>query len=157
MPELPVGDAVLGFMADEDEGILFVDAINDGMSIEKFVELLRVAMKNDADNICDITIIGEVNGLIATGTQVTVTAKNKLGVDSVTYDIVVMGDTNRDGKVSSGDASLVYQHFCGTLTKALNELQLLAGDTNGNGRLESGDANKIYAKYVGTGYTSVLK
>ena len=142
------------------ENILFLDTIQAGMSVEEFTALLKeyVPTQRDTDGVCDVTVVGEGKGnLIATGTQVTVTAKNSAGVASATYDIVVMGDTNCDGKVSSGDASLVYQHFCGTLTKALNELQLLAGDTNGNGRLESGDANKIYAKYVGVGYTTVLK
>ena len=85
------------------------------------------------------------------------TAENVDGVKAtVTYDIVVMGDTNCNGRVESGDAVKIDRHFKGQ--QKLTGLVFLAADSNRNGRLESGDAVKIMVKYQnGASYVTALK
>ena len=149
-PNLPVGGEVYGFLADTDKNILFVDIIKDGMTVDEFKNLLSAAFTNDADNKVAITVSGAytrgTTDFICTTAKVTLVVENADGIKATaTYDIVVMGDTNCNGRVESGDAVLIDKHYRGLQT--LTGLELVAADTNRNGRLESGDAVKIMVKY----------
>jgi hypothetical protein len=158
VPVIPTGDKVFGYLADPDAGIIFVDAVAGGLSVEEFTKLLSAAVTNDADGKAVIKVEGytETN-LICTTAKVTLIAENIEGVQSVaTYDIVVVGDTNCNGRIESGDGVRIDKHYLG-ITE-MSGLVLLAADTNRNGRIESGDGVKIDVKYLnGAKYTTALK
>ena len=160
-PNLPVGGNVYGFLADEANKILLLDVGKDGMTTAEFKRLLSVAITGDADNSVAILVENEYNkngvGLICTTSKVTLTAENADGkAASATYDIVIMGDTNCNGRVESGDTVKIDRHYRGFIE--LTGLVFLAADTNRNGRLESGDAVKVMVKYQNSAaYTTALK
>ena len=160
IPNLPVGGSVYGFLVDKDAKILFVDAVRSGVTVDEFVAQLTATVTNDVDNMPEITVEGAYdNGgtaLICTTSKVTLVAENKDGVKATAiYDIVVMGDTNCNGTVESGDAVKIDRHYKGL--QELIGLAYLAADSNRNGRLESGDAVKIMVKYQdGANYETAL-
>jgi hypothetical protein len=63
----------------------------------------------------------------------------------VKYDVVVIGDVNRNGEVDSGDTALIQRYFF--KETELSALQADAADTNRSGEIESGDAVKNQVKY----------
>jgi len=158
VPVIPTGDKVYGYMADPDAGIIFIDAAANGITVEEFTKLISAAVTNDTDGKAEIKVEGftETN-LICTTAKVTLTAQNIDGVLAVaTYDIVVMGDTNCNGRIESGDGVRIDKHYLGA--GEMSGLVLLAADTNRNGRIESGDGVKIDVKYLnGAKYTTALK
>jgi hypothetical protein len=63
--------------------------------------------------------------------------------------VVKYGDVNADGKINSGDATLVLRSYAKLTT--LTSTQLAAADVNGDGKVNSGDATLIlryYAKLI---------
>ena len=75
------------------------------------------------------------------------TASNASGGSAtVTYTVIILGDTNCNGRIESGDATRISLHYAGVRTMTGDAL--LAADANRNGRVESGDAVKISVKYA---------
>ena len=62
------------------------------------------------------------------------------------YIIVIMGDTNCNGRIDGGDATQMMNHFYGK--NLLTGYALMAGDVNQNGRIEAGDARKNQIKFL---------
>ena len=77
------------------------------------------------------------SGLLATGQKVTI--KNNNGTS--TYNIVIKGDTNGDGKIGIGDYAKINDSILGktTMSGAYN----LAADTNNDGKIGIGDYAKV--------------
>jgi hypothetical protein len=75
---------------------------------------------------------------VATGVKLRI-IKNSEQLYELT--LVVKGDMNGDGRVSSGDLSVLLQHVA-ELSKLTNE-KLLAADLNGDGRASSADLSKL--------------
>ena len=161
VPAIAVGGAVYGFVADTDSKILILDAIAEGITVDEFINMLKVTVTNDVDNIAEIIVTGAYNdgtsNLVCTTAQVTFTAENVDGVkETVTYDIVMLGDANCNGRMDSGDVIKIKRHY--QELQSLTGLAMIAADCNRNGRLEAGDAVKIKNKYQnGEGYVTSLK
>ena len=77
------------------------------------------------------------NGIIATGQKIVLTNNNS----TKTYNIVVKGDTNGDGKIGIGDYAKINDSILGktNLSGAYN----LAADTNSDGKIGIGDYAKV--------------
>ena len=146
VPNIPVGGNIYGFLVDSVNNILLVDTVKSGLTVEQFISLLQVAVTNDADNKAAMVVTGSNNNLVCTTSKVTLTSESVTGHKvSATYDIVIMGDTNCNGRIESGDAVKIDRHFRGQI--AMVGLEFLAADSNRNSRLESGDAVKVMVKY----------
>lgn len=160
VPAMPVGNAIYGFKVDADSKLLIIDAVAEGITVEEFLKLINVAVTNDVDNIAEIIVTGAYNNgtsnLVCTTSQITFTAENVDGVkETVTYDIVMLGDANCNGRMDSGDVIKIKRHY--QELQSLTGLALIAADCNRNGRLESGDAVKIKNKYQnGENYVTAL-
>lgn len=144
------GDNVYGFNVDYANKILYIDAEKTGLTVEQFVDQLKTSVFNDSDNEAEVVVTyqGKVLSgieLIRTESQVSLIAENENDKVTVKYDVVVIGDVNRNGEVDSGDATLIQRYFFKEVE--LTELQADAADTNRSGEIESGDAVKNQVKY----------
>ena len=144
------GDNIYGFAVDYENKRIYIDTVKTGLTIDQFVEQLEVLLSNDADNKAEIVVSYQNKALtgtelIRTEAQVSLTAENDNGKITVKYDVVVIGDVNRNGEVDSGDASLIQRYFFKEVE--LTDLQADAADTNRSGEIESGDAVKNQVKY----------
>ena len=91
------------------------------------------------------------SGLVANGASIYVS-----GSRAGSYTVIIMGDTNCNGKTDSGDAVKMRNHYFGTAT--LSGVALEAADMNRNGKVDAGDAVKNRVKYQNwRGYRSALK
>lgn len=91
------------------------------------------------------------SGLVANGASIYVTGSN-----AGSYTVIIMGDTNCNGKTDAGDAVKMRNHYFGT--DLLSGVELEAADMNRNDKVDAGDAVKNRVKYQNwSGYTSALK
>lgn len=159
-PSFVTGDAIYGFVTDAENNILILDAIASGLTVDQFRAMLIAAMTNDFDGKVEVTVADTANyrgsELLCTTAKVTLTAENEDGVKaSVTYDVVMLGDTNCNGRVEAGDGIKIKNHYQGV--QEMTGLALMAADCNRNGRLEAGDGIKIKVKFqMGESYVSAL-
>ena len=64
------------------------------------------------------------------------------------YDVVVLGDINKDGNVNSGDLLKIRQHML--RTNSLSGIDFTAANLNFDGYVNSGDLLKIRQHMLGT-------
>ena len=76
-------------------------------------------------------------GLVSTGQRIIIT-NNSI---TETYNVIVKGDTNGDGKISAIDYSKVKLHILNT--NKLSDSYNIAADTNGDGKISAIDYSKI--------------
>lgn len=164
-PKVNLGQVIRGSKADADNKLLYLDVSPAGITEEQFKALVSFAVSNaeQAYSFEDCAAY-EGRSLLATGTKVTVTASNTAAAETVelTYTIIIMGDTNCNGRTDSGDAVLMSKHYQSQDdSDKMNGYPLLAADMNQNGEVESGDAVKNATKYkymwADNTYLSALK
>jgi hypothetical protein len=63
------------------------------------------------------------------------------------FAIVLKGDMNRDGRLGTGDATIILRKVVGLGPTSPEDV--LIGDMNGDGSLDSGDATIILKRVVG--------
>ncbi len=155
--EVKVDDVVLGAKVDAGKKLLYLDVRADGMSQADFEQYVTPKLSNAKTS--KVTIEGKTSaGLIPTGATLTITAENPDSSVKVneTYTIIILGDTNRNGEIDSGDASMMMSHFFGF--KIMTGAALLAADTNQNGEIDSGDATMNQVKFLlPQNYKSIFK
>jgi hypothetical protein len=86
------------------------------------------------------------SGYVGTGMKVTLYDKDSKAVDS--KYVVVKGDVNGDGKVTSVDPLMIKRHIIGSYT--LTGPYLEAADINGDGKITSADALMVKRHIIGT-------
>ncbi len=144
------GDNIYGFAVDYENKRIYIDTVKTGLTVEQFAQQLNVPVFNDTDDKAEVVVSygnEALTGteLIRTEAKVSLTAENENGKTTVVYDVVVIGDVNRNGEVDSGDAALIQRYFFKEVK--LTDLQADAADTNRSGETESGDAVKNQVKY----------
>ncbi len=161
-PTIDKQDPTLAYKIDNTRGIIILDVLDpasledlklagNGITTAQFKAQLGFTFEHAETTEIKITAKDAELGdgdLVPTGTLVTVTAQNPDYDGTVTkeYDVVIIGDTNCNGRIDSGDAKLMLDHYMGIAE--LTGLRFIAGDTNCNGRIESGDAVKNTIKYI---------
>ncbi len=124
-----------------DGGYLKLDTRPEGIDADQLQTALRkilnkpnATVKVDANGVAS-------TGLVKNGASTTVTSDNEV----LKYTIIIMGDTNCNGRIEAGDMVLMRRHFQGgiTLTGAAFE----AADTNQNKRIEAGDMVRNRVKF----------
>lgn len=116
-------------------------------------QLQTAVRKYFNDSSAEVTIYSGLtaSGLVANGASIYVS-----GSRAGSYTVIIMGDTNCNGKTDSGDAVKMRNHYFGTAT--LSGVALEAADMNRNGKVDAGDAVKNRVKYQNwSGYRSALK
>ena len=116
---------------------------NDNISGFKVGVDTKEVIKAEKDNYASATIkiVDSTNkeittGLIATGQKIVITNNT-----TKTFNIVVKGDTNGDGKIGIGDYAKINDSILGKIT--LNGSYNLAADTNSDGKIGIGDYAKV--------------
>ncbi|MBO5530202.1 MAG: cadherin-like beta sandwich domain-containing protein [Bacilli bacterium] len=132
--------------AKPDDTIRLVGYKNNGGNISGFdlgQDVSKVVSKIKSKfSTASIKVINSNNkeitsGLVSTGQKITVTINN----NTKTYNVVVFGDTNGDGKISAIDYSKVKAQIL--KTASLNGSYSLAADTNKDGKVSAIDYSKI--------------
>jgi hypothetical protein len=139
-------NVIAGYTFDSANGRITIDTSYNGITEAQLKSSLSAGATNS--NQVTYTINGVVNGMVVNGATVTVTASNPATsqVDTEVYTIIILGDTNGDGVISSGDAVLMMRNY--VYGVRLTEAQRLAADVNQNGKIDSGDAVRNATKYT---------
>ncbi len=143
--------AVRGAKVDAANKRVYLDVSPNGFSVREFID---VYFKIDNASNSNTTIYKYntetargADDLICNGDRVTVWATNKDGAEtSVSYDIIIMGDANCDGKLNARDLVLMKLSFVGDLS--LEYPGSLAADMNFDGKLNARDTVACDTKYV---------
>ena len=129
---------------------IYLDVQPSGINARQLQTAVR---KYFNDNSAEVTVNSGLTaaGRVANGAGISVT-----GGHAGSYTVIIMGDTNCNGKIDSGDAVKMRNHYFGTAT--LSGVALEAADMNRNGKVDAGDAVKNRVKYQNwSGYRSALK
>ena len=129
---------------------IYLDVQPSGINARQLQTAVR---KYFDDSSAEVTIYSGLtaSGLVANGASIYVS-----GSRAGSYTVIIMGDTNCNGKTDSGDAVKMRNHYFGTAT--LSGVALEAADMNRNGKVDAGDAVKNRVKYQNwRGYRSALK
>ena len=125
-----------------DKGDLYLDVRPEGINAAQLQTALRKIL-----NKSDATVTVEAGGLTDKGlVRNGATVKVASGSDLCRYTIIIVGDTNCNGRTDSGDAVLMRRHFMNI--EKLTGAALKAADVNKNGRIDSGDASKNRLKFM---------
>ena len=149
--EVVKDDKIVGSYVDHANKTIFIDTQISGITVAEIKTVLKF-YANNADAI-ELTI-GEGltdTDLVKNGTKVTAKATNEsTKAADVTYTVIILGDTNCNGRIDVGDAVLISRDLVGELVgdEALSQAQIMAADTNWNGRTDIGDATRIASKIV---------
>ena len=82
-------------------------------------------------------------GLIATGQKISITINGS----TKTYNVIIRGDINGDGKISAQDFSRVKSHILGATS--LTGASIYAADANKDGKISAQDFSKIKSHILG--------
>lgn len=129
---------------------IYLDVQPSGINARQLQTAVR---KYFGDSSAEVTVNSGLtaSGLVANGASIYVS-----GSRAGSYTVIIMGDTNCNGKTDSGDAVKMRNHYFGTAT--LSGVALEAADMNRNGKVDAGDAVKNRVKYQNwSGYRSALK
>lgn len=137
------------------DGVVYIDANYAGISAEQLLDLVSVETKHVSS--LEMSIVKGANAksseLVCTGDILKFSAND--GDLVVRYMIVVLGDTNCNGKTDAGDAVRMAGHYVGK--DIMDAYACLASDINDNKELDAGDAVKVTGKFIyWNNYTSVL-
>ncbi len=135
----PVAGEIRGAKVDETNKVVYLDSDPTGLTATEFAKVFfkidnysdsKVTLKN-----ADGTVVRGTNDLVCNGDTVTVWATNVDGVEvSVTYTVIIMGDTNCDGYVDVFDLSLTDAYVVGLAQ--MEGVSLLAADLNLDGEID---------------------
>ena len=142
-----------GFV-DNEQYFVYLDAHYAGITLAQFYEAFEVNAKY-AESIG--MYISSNKELVCNGDILVVDAKNAAGEKvKQTYVIIILGDTNCNGRADAGDAVAMAAHHVGK--QELDPTSWLAFDLNRNNKQEAGDAVKVVGKYVNwNNYVSAVK
>ena len=143
---LQSGSGLLGARVNEAAGTILLDTVAYGMSGEKLTGQITVPAINAEKVTISYQNLGSSG--VATGTILTASASNYDYSGKVTknYELIVLGDVNRNGRIDSADANLIVCHYIGQVV--LSGSQLKAADVNCDGTVDATDADVLCKKYI---------
>ena len=115
-----------------------------GEDVSKVINFLKSKNSNATVKVVNSSNKEITSGVIATGQKISISVNGS----TKTYNVVVYGDTNGDGKISAQDFSKVKSHILGS--SSLNGVYSNAADTNKDGKISAQDFSKIKSHILGT-------
>lgn len=116
---------------------LGTDSLNIISNIKNRYSLSSVEIKDKNGSV-------KSSGQIATGDQIIIKSNNQ----TVTFKVVIKGDTNSDGKISISDLAMIKAKLLGT--NSLNGAYYEAADINKDGKISIADLAMVKAHLLGT-------
>lgn len=89
-----------------------------------------------------------VNGIAVTDVNMAVKTGDTFTANGIEYTVVVYGDVNKDGKISTKDATLIQKIVVGK-AEGIDSIQMEAADVNNNGNVTTKDALALQKYIVG--------
>lgn len=163
------GSVILGSKLDTENRIIYLDTVDEGITVEQFnMQVVHGAtnatqVKGDfAESTPDRKGVVLRNGkyYVVNGAKVTFCASNNSSttVAKTEYTVVLVGDVNSDGIINVSDAVALSNHIVGNLdlSKIFGQEALLAANLDNNITINVADVVRIAYKCVDN-YTSVMK
>jgi hypothetical protein len=138
-------DVALSWIEDQ---YLFLDLHPmNGLSLEGLSKAMSLATGR-TDTVRLAVEGNDGKGLVKTADVMTVEfVHGSHVVATATYTVIVVGDTNLDGVIQSGDAIVMMNIYNGVSYSTHAEARLLAADAARNGAVQAGDATRIMTKW----------
>lgn len=129
-----------------EETLVVAWASAQPVSVTEATDLAMVEFAVDADASANIPVTVAVTQLSNDGT---IAEDGTFTVASGSIDLAdfIYGDTNFNGVIDAGDASLIAQNVLEYID--FTETQIVVGDVNGNGTIDMGDASLIAQHVLG--------
>lgn len=144
-PTIQTSDKLAGWQVDTENKLIYLDTVVNGITADELASILNFSATNYD------TIEFEIEnkfGMVFNGAKLVATASKASGLsDTVEYTIIVLGDIDANGRVTTGDALMISEAMVGN-ADPLTELQMMAADLNRNRRVDVGDTALIAQKYV---------
>ena len=145
---------IAGSRVDAINKYIILDVKSSGITVGTLKHNLLVHAANDG--VVTLTMDRNDTDLVCNGDTITLTSQNSAHVLTETYVIIVLGDTNANGRIDVADAVGICEDIMAV--NKLKEYALMAADINGNGRLDVADVVGIDTKIVDwSNYESPLK
>lgn len=143
---LQTGNGLLGAQVNEASGTILLDTVVYGLSGDKLTGQITIPATN-AEKVA-ISYANLSGSSVATGTVLTAAATNYDYEGKITksYELIVLGDVNRNGRIDSADANLIVCYYVGQVS--LSGSQLKAADVNCDGTVDATDADVLCKKYI---------
>ena len=132
-------DHIIGYKVEGT--YLYLDALVDGLTAQELISYLEFT-NNNVHAVVTNTV--GANNIVATGSVLTVSVGNVIKQ----YTIVIDGDIDGDGRVTSSDAVLLAMDYVGEKKIATTSAAFKAADVDHDGRILSSDAVRIALKYL---------
>ena len=115
-----------------------------GQDISKVISLLKGKVSNSTVKMYNSNNKEITSGIISTGQKITITMNGKTS----NYNVIIVGDTNGDGKISAQDFSKVKSYIIGT--GSISGSYIKAADANKDGKVSAQDFSKIKSHILGS-------
>lgn len=147
-----VREYVINFTRDDSKPISVSDIVSSRGYISDGTYISGISVGTTSDSLINslkvndgVSVSVDNSGVLATGRKVTVTS----GSETKSYSVVIYGDLNGDGKISSLDYVGIKNSIMGT--KSLSSIQKISGDVNRDGKISALDYVKVKNHIMGTG------
>lgn len=126
-------------------GDKYITGLTVGSNIKIIKEKILIANKDAIVELKNSNDEAKNDGVVATGDKIIIT----VGEETRTYEIVIYGDVNGDGKIAATDYVKIKNHIMGTST--LTGVYQEAADVDKNARIGATDYVKIKNSIMGSG------
>ena len=126
-------------------GSKYITGLTVGSNIKIIKEKILIANPDAVVELQNSKGEEKNDGIVATGDKVIIT----VGEETKTYEIVIYGDVNGDGKIAATDYVKIKNHIMGTTT--LSGAYMEAADVDKNAKIAATDYVKIKNSIMGTG------
>ena len=116
-----------------------ISGFSVGRDLSDYVNMIKKNFTTSEVKIYDSSNKEITKGIVTTGQTIKVKNNNQ----EVTYTVILYGDTNGDGKISTIDYSKIKAHIQGT--KKLEAPYTVSADTSKDGKISTIDYSKIKA------------
>ena len=124
-----------GYNVNEDK----VSGFNIGVSVDSTINNIKERYPSAEVKMYDSSNNEIANGTLSTGQKISITING----NQKQFDVIIYGDTNGDGKISTIDYSKIKAHIRNTLQ--LEGVYATAADTSKDGKISTIDYSKVKA------------
>ncbi len=121
----------------------YIKGINENTSVTSLINNIKHISNLASVSIRDANGHSKNSGIFKTGDKVVISN----GKETKSFEILIYGDINGDGKIDKYDAANVLSYFYGYIN--LNKINKEAADINSDGKIDKYDAANVLSHYYG--------